>query len=362
MSEIIAPQATSIAEFNTVIQESNYMAKIAWLIDPHVNYRNIGYSSDYPTHSLKQISNFGDWCVEAGITDVIIAGDLWDGKQESRKFIGQAFKVFRDLEKKVKNVYYMRGNHEYSPKHPYTMYELTLDAGIFKTANRLEFGDIVILNQDFGTKREDYRIPNIEEELASGKRFIGTFHENIVNPEIIAQQIGDILAPATVDYFYGYELGVVAHIHTPIGLFSSENSGWTTQWYVPGSQGRTQYKEGQIRDEYIVPIVTIDADGKDYEFSQVNLPLVPCTEFFSLGKALEDKKKTADFDNFIQNLADVSIDFIDAADEIAKLEDVDEEVKQVCYSILGRQPSLTKKQSVQITEQTFADSNLDEEF
>lgn len=355
--EEIAGQANSVTTINHL---DNYLAKIAWLDDPHINYRKIGYAEKYPEFCLKQFDDFITFCIEEKITDVVIAGDLWDGAQNSQRFIGKAFKLFRKLMKAVKHVYYMRGNHEYSSRNPYTMFELTLDAGIFEHTNLIQYGNIKIHLHDFGTPKEDFRITDFDPD--SPIRHIGTFHENIVDPDIIANQIGKIIAPAKTDVFYGYELGIVAHVHTPLGLFESENSGWTTQWYVAGSQGRTQYKEGQIRDSYIVPVVTIDQDGNDYEFEAKLLPLVPCSEFFNLAKILEDKKKKIDLNSFTASLEDVSIDFVDAADEIANMDSLDDGVKEMCYRLLNRQPSVVAKKKTKIDEKTFAEDDGDTEF
>lgn len=292
------------------------LAKILFVTDLHKRYKDMESIRGIVPVQHEIQHDIISFCVENGVTHVIIAGDWYD---KGFHGIGQAYSAMEEdrlLSRTVDGrVYLCVGNHFYLERDENPeMYIIqpceyikpkdilqVAEKPVFNVVPKLRIGNVQISFFHYSKLNKAYKM-----QVEPGVTYhIGVYHDEVCVPSWIRERegFGGLTSVYEMDQLYSnVDMAVHGHIHTDIGYTSlTLSNGKTVPLYVPGSLGISQNKESIKHKEVKLPLVTINDD------STVTTTLVPFSthleklSFFKVDRAKKRKSVFTDKTVHINN-------------------------------------------------------------
>lgn len=211
----------------------------------------------------------------------------------------------------------IKGNHDFDAEVDYTFYDYLVEENVVTEPLYM-----IVDGVQFNYHHYEEADRPIERH-ADARAVVGLYHDNIDYPEM-PFWMGHLGGYQAVNVFNGVDMAIIAHIHKPYEpVWIETSNGGRCLVYVQGSMGRTQFTDGQIRDEGFVSAVNTQCLE---EVGTLQIPLIPKEQFFNYNQAITEQTQRRDFSQFSLNVGEIEAHTADVRDEIRSL-NIEEEVK-----------------------------------
>ena len=302
------------------------IASILEIPDPHFYDKNIGSTVGYADESLEIMKAVIQACEEHNITHTVWGGDIFHARLAQMEFFAEICKGFDAIQSMGINVYSAKGNHDMSAKFKYSFFDLLVDLGLISSEKKFSIGEnneVTINIFDYANSTDEIKCGRDKNNIVN----IGVYHNNIVEIGVCEEEIiGPRIDPEKTSIFDNIDVAILNHIHSRMGDRVSLINGKAVRLITPGSVGRTGSHACHMREDAVLPKITI-YDDYSIGISYITIFLTPTQEFFDLKKIIEMQRSINNFKEFSSNIESLEITFESVESTVAKMADVDDKIK-----------------------------------
>lgn len=257
---------------------------------------------------LKRFKKFGGYSL-VGVSDEV--------KEKFKK--GEIYPIFTT-----------RGNHDNDRDSIHTFYDDLIGEGLIIRVDGL----LVAVDK----KRTYFSYRDYDTETRELPKFnnptdvIALEHNDVLHDESLLWNVPNAEKKflKAEDVVKGTDVTILHHIHESVDPLYIGKDKENVLWQV-GSLGRTSYSDISKID---VGYGALMYFGDVENFATVEFDLIPYKEYFSFKKIMSQKTKENNYENFSLKVDEHVIEAVSFEDDINKMEDIEDEVKDYAIGIM----------------------------